>query len=70
MIRHWAAVEGDLSREHHVTAAELASMSTRRFLVLIGDLSDQARFPRAWQRTPRRADSPEEIARITGLPAQ
>ncbi|MEU8805060.1 hypothetical protein [Streptomyces anthocyanicus] len=43
-------------------------MSTRRFLTLISDLSDQARFPRAWQATPRRVDDPAEIARITGIP--
>ncbi|WP_445396432.1 hypothetical protein ACSMX9_22565 [Streptomyces sp. LE64] len=43
-------------------------MSTRRFLVLIGSLGPDARFPRAWQRTPRHA-SAAEIASITGQPA-
>ncbi|WP_437034501.1 hypothetical protein [Streptomyces sp. enrichment culture] len=62
-------VEGDLARDHGITASDLARMSTRRFLALIGALSDQSRFARAWQRTPRRADSPEDIARITGIPA-
>ncbi|MFJ8146980.1 hypothetical protein ACIQ6R_18160 [Streptomyces sp. NPDC096048] len=70
MIREWRAVEGDLSREHQVTGPELAAMSTRRFLTLISTLSGEARFPRAWQSTPRRVDSPDEIARITGIPAQ
>ncbi|MBB5128441.1 hypothetical protein [Streptomyces griseoloalbus] len=69
MIRHWPAVEGDLAREYGITAPELARMSTRRFLALIGAMSDQSRFARAWRATPRRADSPEEIARITGIPA-
>ncbi|MCO6747869.1 hypothetical protein KQH21_06740 [Streptomyces sp. IpFD-1.1] len=69
MIREWAAVEGDLSREHHVSASELAAMSVRRFLVLVGSLTPDSRFAQAWRRTPRRVDSPEEIARITGLPA-
>lgn len=69
MIRHWPAVEGDLSRDHGVTAPELAAMSTRRFLALITTLSEHSRFAQAWQRTPRRADSPEDIARITGIPA-
>lgn len=54
---------------HHVQAAELARMSTRRFLALVGSLPAESRFVRAWQRTPRRADSPAEIARITGIPA-
>lgn len=45
-------------------------MSTRRFLTLVSDLSGEARFPRAWQSTPRRVDDPDEIARITGIPAQ
>ncbi|MGD6762041.1 hypothetical protein ACOKM5_24210 [Streptomyces sp. BH097] len=45
-------------------------MSTRRFLSLIGSLTAESRFVRAWKRTPRRADSPEEIARITGIPAR
>ncbi|MEU9306958.1 hypothetical protein [Streptomyces sp. NPDC048256] len=45
-------------------------MSTRRFLALVGALSAESKFARAWRRTPRRADSPEDIARITGLPAQ
>ncbi|WP_405561920.1 hypothetical protein [Streptomyces sp. NBC_01180] len=44
-------------------------MSTRRFLALISDLPSGARFARAWQKTPRRADSPEDIAAITGIPA-
>ncbi|MFE1071000.1 hypothetical protein ACFW5W_07190 [Streptomyces sp. NPDC058783] len=70
MIREWRAVEGDLSREHHITPDQLARMSTRRFLTLISDLSDQARFPRAWQATPRRVDDPAEIARITGIPTE
>ncbi|MBT3157346.1 hypothetical protein KQH42_07340 [Streptomyces sp. CHA1] len=52
-----------------MSAAELAAMSTRRFLVLVGSLTPDARFAQAWRRTPRRVDSPEEIARITGLPA-
>lgn len=69
MIRHWSAVEGDLSRDHGVTAGELARMSTRRFLALVTTLSEHSRFAREWQRTPRRADSPEDIARITGIPA-
>lgn len=69
MIRHWSAVEGDLARDHGVTAPELARMSTRRFLALIGSLSEQSRFARLWQRTPRRVESPEDIARITGIPA-
>lgn len=69
MIRHWSAVEGDLSRDHGVKAPELAVMSTRRFLALISTLSEHSRFAREWQRTPRRADSPEDIARITGIPA-
>ncbi|NEC28709.1 hypothetical protein G3I20_19530 [Streptomyces sp. SID8111] len=70
MIANWSAVEGDLSRDHHVTADQLASMSTRRFLALISTLTEQARFPRLWRATPRQVDSPEEIARITGIPAQ
>ncbi|UIX33542.1 hypothetical protein [Streptomyces sp. GQFP] len=45
-------------------------MSTRRFLALVGSLSGDSRFAREWRRTPRRADSPEDIARITGLPAR
>lgn len=44
-------------------------MSTRRFLALVGALTPDSRFAKAWRSTPRRADSPEEIARITGLPA-
>ncbi|MYR46593.1 hypothetical protein [Streptomyces sp. SID5910] len=68
MIRHWAAVEGDLSRDHQVAPDQLARMSTRRFLTLIATLGEQARFPRLWQRTPRRVDDPQEIARITGIP--
>jgi hypothetical protein len=59
-----------LSRDHGITAPELARMSTRRFLALVTALSPESRFARAWQRTPRRADSPEDIARITGIPAQ
>ncbi|MBZ6258125.1 hypothetical protein KVH22_21655 [Streptomyces olivaceus] len=43
-------------------------MSTRRFLTLVSDLSSEARFPRAWQATPRRVDDPDEIARLTGIP--
>ncbi|MFF8095683.1 hypothetical protein [Streptomyces sp. NPDC016675] len=70
MIRHWRAVEGDLSRDHQVTPDQLAAMSTRRFLTLISGLSDQARFPRLWQATPRRVDDPAEIARITGIPTE
>ncbi|MFJ7337883.1 hypothetical protein ACIQUU_32120 [Streptomyces sp. NPDC101116] len=70
MIRHWSAVEGDLARDHGITSGELARMSTRRFLTLVTSLSGDSRFARAWQHTPRRADSPEDIARITGIPAQ
>ncbi|MEU1082307.1 hypothetical protein ABZ368_19160 [Streptomyces sp. NPDC005908] len=44
-------------------------MSTRRFLALITSLSEQSRFARLWQKTPRRVESPEDIARITGIPA-
>ncbi|MFB8415446.1 MULTISPECIES: hypothetical protein [Streptomyces] len=44
-------------------------MSTRRFLVLVGGLPGEARFPRAWSRTPRAVSSAEEIAAITGIPA-
>ncbi|MDN5380731.1 hypothetical protein ACPCJU_17000 [Streptomyces thermodiastaticus] len=68
-MTNWAAVEGDLSAYHHVTAADLARMSTRRFLALVGSLPPESRFVRAWQRTPRRVDDPAEIARITGIPA-
>ncbi|MEV7413207.1 hypothetical protein AB0O04_35905 [Streptomyces althioticus] len=52
-----------------MTAPELAAMSTRRFLALVAALPAEARFVRAWQRTPRRVDDPSEISRITGLPA-
>ncbi|MGC0205223.1 hypothetical protein [Streptomyces levis] len=70
MIRHWSAIEGDLARDHGITAPELARMSTRRFLTLISALPGDSRFAQAWKRTPRRADSPEDIARITGIPAE
>lgn len=43
-------------------------MSTRRFLALIGGLPAEAKFVRAWQRTPRRVDGAAEIAAITGIP--
>lgn len=52
-----------------MTAAGLAAMSTRRFLALVATLGPDARFPKAWRSTPRRVDDPEEIARITGIPA-
>ena len=69
-MTNWAAVEGDLSAEHGVTAPELARMSTRRFLALVTRLGPDSRFAAAWRKTPTRADTPEDIARITGIPAQ
>ncbi|MCX4987120.1 hypothetical protein [Streptomyces sp. NBC_00572] len=47
----------------------MAALSTRRFLVLIGGLSPEARFARAWAKTPRRVTDPAEIAALTGNPA-
>lgn len=45
-------------------------MSTRRFLTLVSRLGPDSQFAAAWRKTPRRVDSPDEIARITGIPAQ
>jgi hypothetical protein len=45
-------------------------LSTRRFLALVSGLSGEARFARAWSRTPRKVTNPAEIAAITGLPAE
>lgn len=67
-MTHWAAVEADLAREYHLTAEQLAATSTRRFLVLVGGLPDQAKFPRMWARTPRMVADPREIAALTGVP--
>jgi hypothetical protein len=52
-----------------VTAPELAAMSTRRFLTLVSRLGPDSRFAAAWRKTPTRADTPDAIARITGIPA-
>ncbi|MEU5302216.1 hypothetical protein ACH4YO_23895 [Streptomyces noursei] len=52
-----------------MTAEQLAAVSTRRFLVLVGGLPEQAKFPRLWGRTPRTVTDPREIAALTGAPA-
>ncbi|MFE9340871.1 hypothetical protein [Streptomyces sp. NPDC007063] len=64
-MRHWAAVEGDLSAVHHLTAGQLAALSLRRFLVLLGSLPPESRFARAWRSTPRHVVDPNEIAQLT-----
>ncbi|APD18532.1 tail assembly chaperone [Streptomyces phage Ididsumtinwong] len=69
ILTNWPAVEADLAREYGLDAPAVAALSTRRFLVLIGGLSPEARFARAWQRTPRRVTDPAEIAALTGNPA-
>lgn len=52
-----------------MTAEQLATVSTRRFLVLIGGLPAEAQFPRLWAETPRAVTDPREIAALTGMPA-
>ena len=52
-----------------MTAEQLATLSTRRFLVLLGGLPADAQFPRIWARTPRAVTDPREIAALTGTPA-
>ena len=44
-------------------------MSSRRFTVLLGALSAEALFRRAYQRTPRQVTDRAEIAALMGLPA-
>ncbi|MFM9368065.1 hypothetical protein [Streptomyces sp. Da 82-17] len=61
-------VEADLAREYGLTAEQLAAASTRRFLVLVGGLPAEAKFPRLWARTPRAVTDPREIAALTGAP--
>ncbi|MEU8721515.1 hypothetical protein [Streptomyces antimycoticus] len=49
-----------------LTAEQIAALSTRRFVVLIGGLPGEARFPELWRTTPRTVTDPAEIARLTG----
>lgn len=55
-----------MSATHRVTARELATMSLRRFLALLGEFPPDSRFSRAWRATPRQVTDPNEIARLTG----
>lgn len=41
-------------------------MSTREFMVLLGGLSEKARWPRAYAETPLVTDSPADIAAAIG----
>ncbi|WP_282204544.1 hypothetical protein [Kitasatospora fiedleri] len=41
-------------------------MSTREFMVLLGGLSEQARWPRAYADTPLVTSSPADIAAALG----
>ncbi|MFD8005855.1 hypothetical protein [Streptomyces mirabilis] len=59
-------VESDLARKYGLGAAELAALSTRRFLVLLAGLPAESRFSHTWRNTPRVVTDPEEIARLTG----
>lgn len=48
-------------------AEQVAALSTRRLVVLLGGLPpDGARFPDLWRKTPRTVTDPAEIARLTG----
>ncbi|APD18546.1 tail assembly chaperone [Streptomyces phage Picard] len=66
VVRHWNSVEADLRREYKITAADVARLTVREFVVLLGGLSSESRFARAWQATPRVVTDPDEIARLTG----
>ncbi|ARB11436.1 tail assembly chaperone [Streptomyces phage ToastyFinz] len=65
VVRHWGAVEADLRREYKLTAAEVARLTVREFLVCLGGLSPDSRFARTWRATPRVVTDPDEIARLT-----
>lgn len=41
-------------------------MSTRQFLVYVGGLTAEARWPQGYTATPHRADTPETIASVFG----
>lgn len=49
-----------------LSAEQVAALSTRRLLVLLGGLPADARFPELWRKTPRTVTDPAEIARLTG----
>ncbi|WP_425829289.1 hypothetical protein [Streptomyces fractus] len=60
-------VESDLARAYGLTAEQLATVSTRRFLVLLSGLPPESAFVRAWARTPRAVTDASEIAALTGI---
>ena len=62
-------IEADFQREYRIDAGQLWDMSSRRFTVLLGALSAEALFRRAYQRTPRQVTDRAEIAALMGLPA-
>lgn len=47
-------------------AEQVAALSTRRLVVLLGGLPAEARFPDLWRKTPRTVTDPAEIDRLTG----
>lgn len=47
-------------------AEQVAALSTRRLVVLLGGLPAEARFPDLWRKTPRTVTDPAEISRLTG----
>jgi hypothetical protein len=49
-----------------LTGEQVAALSTRRLVVLLGGLPGDARFPDLWRKTPRTVTDPAEIARLTG----
>jgi hypothetical protein len=59
-------IEADFRREYGIRPAELARLGTREFLVLVGGLSADARWPATLQQTAHRVETPEAIAAIFG----
>jgi hypothetical protein len=59
-------VEADLHREYGLNPAEIAALSTREFLVLVGGLSRGSLFHEAYGQMPSRIDSAGAMASIFG----
>lgn len=43
----------DFRREYHVPEAELRAMGLDEFMRLLQGLSSRARFPEAWEKSPK-----------------